>query len=231
MAHGPVDKAWHFVDGKWIAGNPPILGAWSHATWLGCVDLRRRARLRGRDARSRPALPARDPLGDRAGPEIADPGRRDRGDPARGHRQVPQGHAALLAPLHVVGGRLRWRPIRPATQIAISRGRDAAARSDQERFLHAFRNGAGPRPRPRPPTPRPSASMPRPAAPPPMPSRKGFDDGVMLIRSAMSPSSPRPISGSPRTAPPIRRSPTALPQRHHPRAGDQAAAPGRRRGL
>jgi len=34
MAHGPVDNAWHFVDGKWVAGDPKILSAWAHATWL-----------------------------------------------------------------------------------------------------------------------------------------------------------------------------------------------------
>jgi branched-chain amino acid aminotransferase len=35
MAHGPVDNAWHFVDGKWVGGDPKILSAWGHATWLG----------------------------------------------------------------------------------------------------------------------------------------------------------------------------------------------------
>lgn len=34
MAHGPVDNAWHFVGGKWVAGDPKILSAWAHATWL-----------------------------------------------------------------------------------------------------------------------------------------------------------------------------------------------------
>ena len=35
MAHGSIDNAWHFVDGKWVAGDPKILSAWGHATWLG----------------------------------------------------------------------------------------------------------------------------------------------------------------------------------------------------
>src|SRR5258708_38856659 len=35
MAHGSIDNAWHFVDGKWAAGDPKILSAWGHATWLG----------------------------------------------------------------------------------------------------------------------------------------------------------------------------------------------------
>lgn len=30
-------NAWHFIDGQWVAGNPLLLGAWSHATWMGCA--------------------------------------------------------------------------------------------------------------------------------------------------------------------------------------------------
>jgi branched-chain amino acid aminotransferase len=28
-------NAWHFIDGKWVNGDPPLMTAWSHAIWLG----------------------------------------------------------------------------------------------------------------------------------------------------------------------------------------------------
>jgi branched-chain amino acid aminotransferase len=30
-------NAWHFVDGKWVSGDPPLLSAWAHATWMGAA--------------------------------------------------------------------------------------------------------------------------------------------------------------------------------------------------
>jgi branched-chain amino acid aminotransferase len=30
-------RALHYLDGKWLEGNPPLLGAWSHATWMGAA--------------------------------------------------------------------------------------------------------------------------------------------------------------------------------------------------
>ena len=30
-------NAWHFVDGKWVTGDPLLMTAWSHATWLGAA--------------------------------------------------------------------------------------------------------------------------------------------------------------------------------------------------
>jgi len=30
-------NAWHFIDGHWVAGNPLMMGAWSHATWMGAA--------------------------------------------------------------------------------------------------------------------------------------------------------------------------------------------------
>ncbi len=27
----------HFIDGKWLEGNPPILGPMTHATWMASV--------------------------------------------------------------------------------------------------------------------------------------------------------------------------------------------------
>jgi branched-chain amino acid aminotransferase len=26
---------WHFIDGKWVTGNPPLMRVFDHATWLG----------------------------------------------------------------------------------------------------------------------------------------------------------------------------------------------------
>ncbi|WP_119461337.1 branched-chain amino acid aminotransferase [Rhodospirillaceae bacterium SYSU D60014] len=28
-------NAWHYIDGRWVDGNPLLMGAWSHATWQG----------------------------------------------------------------------------------------------------------------------------------------------------------------------------------------------------
>ena len=30
-------NAWHFVDGRWVSGDPLLMTAWSHATWLGAA--------------------------------------------------------------------------------------------------------------------------------------------------------------------------------------------------
>lgn len=30
-------NAWHFIDGEWVHGNPLLMTAWSHATWLGAA--------------------------------------------------------------------------------------------------------------------------------------------------------------------------------------------------
>jgi len=30
-------NAWHFVNGKWVAGDPYLMTAWSHATWMGAA--------------------------------------------------------------------------------------------------------------------------------------------------------------------------------------------------
>src|SRR6202008_2540908 len=30
-------NAWHFIDGEWVPGDPLLLSAWSHATWMGCA--------------------------------------------------------------------------------------------------------------------------------------------------------------------------------------------------
>ncbi len=30
-------NAIHYLDGRWVAGNPPILGPLSHATWMASV--------------------------------------------------------------------------------------------------------------------------------------------------------------------------------------------------
>lgn len=31
----PRSTTWTFVDGEWLAGNPPLIGPTSHAMWLG----------------------------------------------------------------------------------------------------------------------------------------------------------------------------------------------------
>ncbi len=29
--------AWHYLDGRWVDGNPLLMAAWSHATWMGAA--------------------------------------------------------------------------------------------------------------------------------------------------------------------------------------------------
>ena len=29
--------AFHFIDGKWVDGNPPVMNIWDHAMWLGAA--------------------------------------------------------------------------------------------------------------------------------------------------------------------------------------------------
>jgi branched-chain amino acid aminotransferase len=37
-AHGlPAINGAHYLDGEWLDGNPLLLGAWSHATWMGAA--------------------------------------------------------------------------------------------------------------------------------------------------------------------------------------------------
>lgn len=31
----PRSTTWTYVDGEWLAGNPPLIGPTSHAMWLG----------------------------------------------------------------------------------------------------------------------------------------------------------------------------------------------------
>ncbi len=30
-------NAWHYVDGKWVSGDPLLMTAWSHAIWMGAA--------------------------------------------------------------------------------------------------------------------------------------------------------------------------------------------------
>lgn len=30
-------KAWHYIDGRWVDGNPLLMAAWSHAIWMGAA--------------------------------------------------------------------------------------------------------------------------------------------------------------------------------------------------
>ena len=37
MQTAPQIKAWHFYEGDWLAGNPPMLGPMTHGTWMASV--------------------------------------------------------------------------------------------------------------------------------------------------------------------------------------------------
>ena len=113
----------HYVDGKWVDGNPTVMRVWDHAIWMGAAIFDGARAFEGRDTRSRTALPACIALGGSAGPQIAAVGGGDRGASARGHRQISQGHAALPAAIHVVRGRLRWSPVPEATTLIDLGGR------------------------------------------------------------------------------------------------------------
>jgi len=28
---------FHFVNGRWVEGNPPLINAWSHGAWMGTI--------------------------------------------------------------------------------------------------------------------------------------------------------------------------------------------------
>ena len=59
MASNGWSKTWTFFEGDWHEGKSPIMGPRTHAALARLLGVRRRARLRGRDARPRPALRAR----------------------------------------------------------------------------------------------------------------------------------------------------------------------------
>ena len=56
-------KTWTFFDGDWHEGNVPIMGVRTPRGLARLLGVRRRARLRGRDAGSRSALRAHQRLG------------------------------------------------------------------------------------------------------------------------------------------------------------------------
>src|SRR5690606_20587256 len=33
----PAINAWHWIDGKWVDGNPALMNIWSHAIWMGAA--------------------------------------------------------------------------------------------------------------------------------------------------------------------------------------------------
>src|SRR5215471_6488982 len=70
-----VSKTWTFFDGDWHEGNVAIMGARTHAAWLGSMVFDG-ARLRGRRTRSRVALRPRQRLGDAFSSQAAGVGRR-----------------------------------------------------------------------------------------------------------------------------------------------------------
>ena len=95
-------KTWTFYEGDWHEGNIPIMGRARPCGLAGLLGVRRRAHLRGRGARPRPALRARQRLGQ---DHVAEAGRfggkMARAD-ARRHQAFRQGRAALH-PADVLG--------------------------------------------------------------------------------------------------------------------------------
>lgn len=90
--------AWHWIDGKWQDGNPLLMGAWSHATWMGCAIFDGARAFEGvtpdldlhcqRAVRSAAALGMRSPM---AAPEIEEILR-------EGIAKFPKGTALYLRP-------------------------------------------------------------------------------------------------------------------------------------
>ena len=191
--------------------------------------LRRRPGVRGGGSRSRPALPAGDPLGAGAAHAAGGHRRTDRGAGPRGHRQVSRRHAALHPP------------------DVLGRERDGAARSrvDPVRAGHhqdePARPGEGvlgvpvhlPAAQPR------AGADPRQGGVPVSAGRPGHRPGARArFRQRGDVRSARQRRRADRAEHHVRegrRLPHAdsqrhLPQRHHPPAGDRPAARRRRDG-
>jgi branched-chain amino acid aminotransferase len=114
-----MNKAFHYIEGQWVEGNPPLMAAWDHATWLGAAvfdgarafegttpDL---ARHCARAVRSATALGLRSPLPAGAIEEIL----------REGIAKFPAGTALYLRPF--LWSTEGWMAPDPAsTRIAIS---------------------------------------------------------------------------------------------------------------
>lgn len=112
-------QAYHYIDGKWVEGDPLLMTAWSHATWMGCAifdgarafegvtpDLDRHCE---RAVRSAQALGMRSPMSARQIQEIA----------LDGVGRLPKGMAAYIRPfMWSTEGFLAPNP--DSTRIAIS---------------------------------------------------------------------------------------------------------------
>ncbi len=162
-------NAWHFIDGKWVMGDPPLMNVWSHATWLGASIFDGARAFEGvtpdldlhcqRAIRSAAALGLRSPLSAGEIEEVI----------ADGIAKFPKGMALYLRPF--MWSTDGWMDPDPAsTKIAITVIDYPMPDPKNQAPPAPSPNGAGPRPRPRRPTPRRSASMPRRAGPAPMPN-------------------------------------------------------------
>ena len=56
-------QTFTFLDGEWLEGNTPFIGARTHAFWLGSSVFDGARAFEGVDARSRQALRPPQPLG------------------------------------------------------------------------------------------------------------------------------------------------------------------------
>jgi branched-chain amino acid aminotransferase len=216
-------KAFHYIDGKWVDGNPLVMQVWDHAMWLGAAVFDGARSFEGvapdlnlhcqRTLRSAAALGLRSPFEAGKIEEII----------REGIAKFPKGTPLYLRPF--LWSKDGWMDPDPATtQIIITVIEyPMPDRPGHERRLL---KEAAASPETRRPTPRPSASTRRPAAPAPRRSRAASRTPSCWIRSATSPSSARAnlwIAKDGAAHTPCERH----VQRHHPPARDQTAAQGR----
>ena len=129
-------QTFTFLDGEWLEGNAPIVGRPHPRLLAGFERVRRRARLRGGDARSRQALRAAQPLGQGHVSQADDERRGDDRTGARGDEEIQARGRTLYPPdvlgrarlAHVLGpARPRFDPLLPLSL------RSAAASADRRR--------------------------------------------------------------------------------------------------
>ena len=191
--------------------------------------LRRRPGVRRGGARSRPALPAGDPLGARSAPAADGHRRADRGAGPRGHRAGSRPTRRSTSG-RCSGPRAGWccstRP-RPSSRWSSPR---CPARPGQGASRRACRPTGGPAPSRRRPTPRRRACIRWPDWPSPRRSERGFDNAVMCdpIGNVAELTAQNIMFAQGRRLHHAD-SERHLPQRHHPPARDRPAARRRRR--
>ena len=92
-------QTFTFLDGEWIEGNAPFIGARTHAFWLD-QRVRRRASLRGSDPRPRPTLRPPQPFGE---DHVAEADHYREGDGRAGERggeKVRTGGGLYIRPMY-----------------------------------------------------------------------------------------------------------------------------------